>query len=48
MKGKGGGGGGNEIFRFHKRGNRNFSDVCLGEQFIFMDLNRIPGAPSLW
>ena len=43
------GGGGHEIFLFLKEGNRNFSDVCWGgggaEQFIFMNLNSIPGAP---
>ena len=47
MKAKWGGGGGegHEIFLL-KGGNRNFSDVCWGEQFIFMNLNPIPGAPT--
>ena len=39
MKGK------HEIFFFLKGGNRKFSDVSWGEQFIFMNLNPIPGAP---
>ena len=31
-----------------KGGNRKFSDICWGKQFIFMNLNPIPGAqPSL-
>ena len=40
------GGGGHEIFFFLKGGNRNFSDVCWGEQLIFMNLNPIPGPPG--
>ena len=39
-----GGGGEHEIFFFLKGGNRKFSDVCWGEQKIFMNLNPIPGA----
>ena len=50
--GGGGGGGGeeHEIFLFLKGENRNFSDVCWGGggQFIFMNLNPIPGAPLMY
>ena len=43
----GGGGGGHEILFFLKGGNRRVSDVCCGEQKIFMNLNPIPGAPPV-
>ena len=39
-------GGEHEISRFLKGGNRNFNEVCLGEQLIFMNLDPIPGAYS--
>ena len=32
---------------FLKGGNRSFSEVLWGEQFIFMNLSPIPGAPLL-
>ena len=46
--GEGGGGERHEIVLFLPGGNRNSRNVCWGQQFIFMNLNPIPGAPPWW
>ena len=41
----GGGGGGMKFSCFLKGGTENLVTFVRGEQFIFMNLNLIPGAP---